>query len=71
MGIEVEPFGQDEARRFAARLDDARWARLARDAMVAGHLRPGDLLWTTDPHDFAELGVAPARLHAVGRPKSP
>lgn len=66
MGFRVEPFGPEEALRFAAGLvDDARWRSLARDAMIAGHLRPSDVLWTTDPKDFLELGVPPAQVVAL------
>lgn len=54
----VEPFGEEEALRTpGTRLDDAQWRRLARDAMIAGHVRPGDRLWTSNPRDFATLGV--------------
>ena len=31
----------------------------------AAHVRPGDALWTTNPRDFAELGLAPAQVVAV------
>lgn len=66
LDIAVEPFGADEATRHAARItDDARWRGLARDAMIAGHLRENDVLWTTDPKDFEALGVPPERIVAV------
>jgi hypothetical protein len=66
LGFHVEPFGPEEALRFAPGLaDDGRWRALARDAMIAGHLRPADLLWTTDPKDFLELGVPKDRLVGV------
>ena len=42
--------------------DDSKWDRLARDAFVAAHLRPGDELWTTNPKDFRDLGVP---VHAI------
>lgn len=59
--FQVEPFGEAEAIRMA-RPDDGAWARHARDAMVAAHLRRGDVLWTTNPRDFLALGVAPAQV---------
>lgn len=66
MGITVEPFGKTEARRFVPRLtDDDRWRRLARDAMIAGHVGPDDVLWTTNPKDFHALGVPGEHLVEV------
>lgn len=56
----VEPFGAAEAERFVpgfADLPRRQWIHLARDAMIAGHVRAGDELWTTDPDDFAAVGV--------------
>ena len=55
----VEPFGREQAARVP-KLSDADWRRLARDAMIAGHLKEGDMLWTTNPKDFLALGI-PAR----------
>lgn len=56
--FEVESYGFAEAVARAVNVvDDDRWARLARDAMIAGHVRPGDRLWTTNPRDFIALGV--------------
>lgn len=60
----VEPFGHAEALRMP-RPDDARWSRHARDAMVAAHLRRGDVLWTTNPRDFVELGLRPEQVVAI------
>lgn len=61
----VEPYGVEEARRRALEIhDDATWRRLARDAMIAGHLREDDVVWTTNPRDFVELGVPEERVHA-------
>lgn len=66
LDFDVEPFGPEEAQRFAPLLtDEARWRAHARDAMVAGHLRPGDLLWTTEPRDFLDLGVPAEQVVAV------
>lgn len=54
----VEAYDAEHATRYAVQIaDDSDWIRLARDAMIAGHVRDGDLLWTTNPHDFQELGV--------------
>lgn len=56
--IQVERFGWPEALRHAVALaDDATWRRLARDAMIAGHVRAGDRLWTANPRDFRVLGL--------------
>lgn len=66
LDFSVEPFGPEEALRYAPRLgDDGEWRRLARDAMIAGHLRDQDVLWTTDPSDFLRLGVPADRVVAV------
>lgn len=46
-------------------VDDARWRRLARDAFVAAHVRPGDELWTTNPRDFLALGLPAEQVVAV------
>lgn len=71
LGLRVEPFGPEEALRHAARMtDDARWRALARDAMIAGHLRAGDVLWTTDPKDFLELGVPKEQVVPVAGPEA-
>lgn len=59
----VERHGRFEAVRRAVQIhDDARWKRLARDAMIAGHVRPGDRLWTTNPRDFIALGIPPEQI---------
>lgn len=56
--FQVEPYGPEEARRYAVEVqDDDAWRRLARDATIAGHVRSDDLLWTTDPDDFLEIGL--------------
>lgn len=66
LGFRVEPYGVPQSRRYAVHIkDDAKWRRLARDAMIAGHLEDGDVLWTANPDDFRELGVAKDRLHVV------
>src|ERR1041385_309393 len=46
--FDVESFSVTEAHRRLTRvsqLSDAQWSKLARDAMIAGHVRPGDDLW--------------------------
>lgn len=69
--FDVEPFTPIEAHRRLAKvgaLDDAQWKRLARDAMIAGHVRPGDELWTTNPSDFLDVGVPAHQIVAVPAP---
>ncbi len=62
-GIEVESFGVEEALlRPWKHLDDRSWLRLARDAMIAGHVGPGDMLWTSDVDDFVAVGVARGQI---------
>lgn len=60
----IEPFGVHETLRTAP-LDDATWKRHARDAMIAAHVREGDVLWTTNPRDFLALGFAPEQVRGV------
>ncbi len=61
----IEPFGEQEGSRYAVGMvDDERWLRLARDAMIAGHVRPGDTLLTHNVRDFLDVGVAPERVMA-------
>lgn len=62
-GWQVEAFGVEEALRAPApRLGDKDWKRLSRDAMIAGHVRPGDELWTANPRDFRFLGLEASRV---------
>ena len=66
-GFTIEPYGVAEACRFAVhQSDDAVWVKHARDAMIAGHVREGDQLWTTNPTDFITLGVPPGQILVVG-----
>jgi predicted nucleic acid-binding protein len=65
-GFEVEPFAAENGLRYAARLDDARWGRLARDALIAGHVGPDDVLWTQNPKDFLALGLPSDQVVGVG-----
>lgn len=56
--IMVEPFGHDEALRRAQFVtDDSMWKRHSRDALIAGHVKDDDQLWTANPRDFIEVGV--------------
>lgn len=67
-GLTVEAFDVTAAARSAtlAPLDDARWGRLSRDAIVAGHVRTGDELWTANPKDFRMLGLPAEQVRDVG-----
>lgn len=66
MHIQVEDFTVRQARRYAVNVAaEALWLRASRDAMIAGHLEPGDVLWTTNSSDFLSLGVPPDQVHAV------
>lgn len=56
--IEVEPYGTGEALHIRVRIKDRlAWRRLARDAMIAGHVFPRDRLWTSNPRDFLAVGI--------------
>lgn len=62
----VEPYGVVQAERYAVHVnDDEVWRRIARDAMIAGHLEEDDVLWTTNPKDFHALGVPEDQVVAV------
>lgn len=66
MQFDVEPFGKPEAARYAPAIhDDASWRRLARDAMIAGHVGEDDVLWTTNKKDFLAVGVLAERIMDV------
>ncbi|MHB8584884.1 MAG: hypothetical protein ACYDDF_03490 [Thermoplasmatota archaeon] len=68
MGMRIEPFGPEEARRshrLVRARTDAEWRRMARDAQIAGHVGADDILWTTNPRDFLALGVPAAQVYAV------
>lgn len=65
-GFVVEPFDRQEAVRYAVEIhDDRRWHRLYRDAMIAGHVGPQDVLWTTNPKDFIAVGLDPDQVVGV------
>lgn len=64
MGLSVEPLTRTEGARVVG-LDNRRWHRLARDAMVACHVREDDILWTTNPADFLELGLTQDQVVAL------
>lgn len=56
--FEVEPFGMTQGLRYAVGIaDDGRWKRLARDALIAGHVGRNDVLMTTNPKDFLAIGL--------------
>lgn len=62
--ILIEPLGAEAATRYTSRLhDDARWRRLARDALIAGHVQDEDVLWTMNPKDFLAVGLPSGRIH--------
>lgn len=65
VGIMVEPLGLVESVKFSAAIGDDSWERLARDAYIAGHIRDGDEIWTTNPKDFLQLGVPSPQVVAV------
>ena len=68
-GWTVEAYDVAEARRTAALapLDARAWARINRDAMIAGHVAKEDVLWTANPRDFAALGLRPAQILDVAK----
>jgi predicted nucleic acid-binding protein len=63
-GWRLEEYGALEARRTLglAGLSEPAWRRLARDAMIVGHVHGGDALWTANPDDFLALGLAPGQV---------
>jgi predicted nucleic acid-binding protein len=65
-GYLPEPLAPEAACEVSRRVrDDAKWARLSRDAFIAAHVEPGDELWTTNPRDFKELGVPDFQIVSV------
>lgn len=68
-GWETEPLGDAEALLAAHRapMDDKEWADRARDTLIAGHVRDGDVLWTADVADFLALGLPPTSLRDVSK----
>ncbi len=64
--LSVEPFTREFALRFVPRItDDTAWKRLNRDAMIAGHVGPADILWTRDRKDFLAVGLREDQVVAV------
>lgn len=56
--FQVEPLYEEAALRHTRHVhDDEAWNRLARDALIAGHALEDDMIWTTNPSDFLEIGV--------------
>jgi predicted nucleic acid-binding protein len=68
LGWRVEPHDAEHALRSAllAPLDDKAWLKLARDAIIAGHVGPADVLWTFNAKDFRALGMAKERVVDLG-----
>lgn len=63
--VTVEAMDGMMARRWTERLvDKDQWRRLGFDALIAGHIRDGDRLWTTNPQDFEAVGVPSAQIVA-------
>lgn len=60
--IIVEDFRVEHGMRIAARLDKATWDRHARDALIAGHVGPDDVLWTKNPKDFLKVGLTKEQI---------
>lgn len=64
--FEVEALDERAATRYSLTLAvDAEWRKLSHDAFIAGHVREGDDLWTTNPDDFVALGVPRERIVEV------
>jgi predicted nucleic acid-binding protein len=62
----VESFEPIHAERYATQITDPqRWKRLYRDAMIAGHVGPDDVLWTTNPKDFLAVGLEADQVFGV------
>ncbi|MHB8603791.1 MAG: type II toxin-antitoxin system VapC family toxin [Thermoplasmatota archaeon] len=55
----VAPYTHEEAMRTLrlAPLEQGRWRRMARDALIAGHVGQHDVLWTFNGKDFRVLGL--------------
>lgn len=68
-GWKIEAFREEQALRAAhlAPDDDDRWQDLARDVLVAAHVRADDILLTANGADFRELGLASAQLRDPAR----
>ncbi|MEA3201880.1 MAG: hypothetical protein QOE90_3308 [Thermoplasmata archaeon] len=66
---QIEPYGMVETlRTLRLRVHaDPAWRRSSRDAMIAGHVGEGDVLWTADRRDFAALGLRPAQILDVAK----
>ncbi|MEA3199651.1 MAG: hypothetical protein QOE90_1079 [Thermoplasmata archaeon] len=69
LGWRIEPYDAEHALRSAlqAPLDDKAWLKLARDAIIAGHVGPADVLWTYNAKDFAALGLPREKIVDLGR----
>lgn len=66
LALTVEPLTRERARRVAPSVAQQHaWRKLAFDALIASHMEPDDELWTTNPRDFATLGVPAEQIIAV------
>lgn len=63
--VRVEDFTPAQGLQFATTLDQPTWDRHARDAFIAGHLGPDDVLWTKNPKDFVRVGVHEEQIVAM------
>jgi len=68
-GWKIEAFREEQALRAAylAPSDEERWQDLARDVLVAAHVRADDILVTANTGDFIELGIPAAQLRDPSR----
>lgn len=68
-GWKIEAFREEHALRAShlAPKHDEEWQRLARDVLVAAHVREEDVLVTANVGDFVELGLPAARLRDPSR----
>ncbi|MBW3582513.1 MAG: PIN domain-containing protein [Euryarchaeota archaeon] len=66
LGWKVEPLGREEALRYTgALIEQDVWNAHSRDAFIAGHVRPGDSLWTANVKDFVRIGVPAEQIQRV------
>lgn len=65
LGISVEAYSVGSSALATRIADDRMWARLARDALIAGHVHEGDELWTANVRDFVAVGLPRERIRDV------
>lgn len=62
----IEALGREQALRYSTEItQDDKWRALARDAFIAGHVRQGDVLWTSNVKDFVAIGVPERQIQRV------